>query len=130
MEANQVFGKFHIGISVSAPGPTEWMVVLVIRFTAPDECRGLVSLIKSAATAEVPQSILDLISIKMLCNPPLSLFLLFDCDVHFTMTLNGRFLLLGTLCLLYDTAAAQTFGSVLTSAPKCAVSSINAQPDK
>lgn len=30
--------------------------------------------------------------------------------------------ILAALCLLYDTAAAQSLGSVLTDAPKCAVS--------
>ncbi|KAG7416496.1 hypothetical protein Forpe1208_v005510 [Fusarium oxysporum f. sp. rapae] len=37
------------------------------------------------------------------------------------MTLSRRFLILGTLCLLYNTAAAQSPDSILTDAPKCAV---------
>lgn len=34
----------------------------------------------------------------------------------------GFLFILAALCLLYDTAAAQSLGSVLTNAPKCAVS--------
>ncbi|RKK07273.1 hypothetical protein BFJ63_vAg13418 [Fusarium oxysporum f. sp. narcissi] len=37
------------------------------------------------------------------------------------MTVSRRFLILGTLCLLYDTTAAQSLDSMLTDAPKCAV---------
>ncbi|KAK2699701.1 hypothetical protein QWA68_000695 [Fusarium oxysporum] len=37
------------------------------------------------------------------------------------MTVSRRFLILGTLCLLYDTMAAQSLDSILTDAPKCAV---------
>ncbi|KAL5607091.1 hypothetical protein FOBRF1_007588 [Fusarium oxysporum] len=37
------------------------------------------------------------------------------------MTVSRRFLILGTLCLLYDTTAAQSLDSMLTGAPKCAV---------
>ncbi|EWZ99644.1 hypothetical protein FOWG_00068 [Fusarium oxysporum f. sp. lycopersici MN25] len=37
------------------------------------------------------------------------------------MTVSRRFLILGTLCLLYDTMAAQSLDFILTDAPKCAV---------
>ncbi|EWY94964.1 hypothetical protein FOYG_04105 [Fusarium oxysporum NRRL 32931] len=37
------------------------------------------------------------------------------------MTVSRRFLILGTLCLLYDTTAAQSLDSMPTDAPKCAV---------
>ncbi|RKL00487.1 hypothetical protein BFJ68_g12758 [Fusarium oxysporum] len=37
------------------------------------------------------------------------------------MTVSRRFLILGTLCLLYDTMAAQSLDSILTDALKCAV---------
>ncbi|KAF5688041.1 integral membrane protein [Fusarium circinatum] len=37
------------------------------------------------------------------------------------MTLSRRFLILGTICLLYDAATAQSPGAMLANAPKCAI---------
>lgn len=45
------------------------------------------------------------------------------------MTVSRRFLILGTLCLLYDTMAAQSLDSILTDALKCAVSATDVRLD-